>query len=240
MGRDKAATRARARQLREAEARRQRRREQLIRFAVIAGVVVAVLVVTIAVLASRPSGDDSAAVPTGVAAPDGGVVVGDESAPVTVDVWIDFQCPFCRDFELSSGPTLDELVADGSARVVYHPLSFLGEESERAANAFGCSVDEGRPVEYQRVLFENQPAEGTGGFTVDDLVALGDQAEVTGDSFEACVTDGTYDGWVANIAAGQQDAGVTATPTVLVDGQVLESEELTPEGVRAAVEQAAG
>ena len=36
MSRDKAAIRAKARQLREAEARRQRRREQLIRFGVIA------------------------------------------------------------------------------------------------------------------------------------------------------------------------------------------------------------
>lgn len=239
MSRDKAAIRARARQLREDEARRQRRREQLIRFGVVAGVVVVVLVITIAVLASRPSADDSVALPSGIAASDGGVAVGDASAPVTVDLWIDFQCPFCRDFELTSGPTLDELVADGSARLVYHPLSFLGEESERAANAFGCSVDEGGPVEYQRVLFENQPAEGTGGFTVDDLIALGERAEVTGDEFETCVADGTYDGWVANVAASQQDAGVTATPTVVVDGQTLESEQLTPEGVRAAVEQAA-
>ncbi len=80
-----------------------------------------------------------------------------------------------------------QLVADASARLVYHPLSFLGEESERAANAFGCSVDEGRPSEYVRVLFENQPAEGTGGFTNEDLVALGESAGVTGGDFETCV-----------------------------------------------------
>ena len=239
MSRDKAALRARARELREAEARRQRRREQLIRFGVISGVVVVVLAVAVAVFASRPSADDSAAMPTGVSAPDGGVVVGDESAPVTIDLWIDFQCPFCRDFEQASGPTLDELVADASARLVYHPLSFLGEESERAANAFGCSVDEGRPSEYVRVLFENQPAEGTGGFTNEDLVALGESAGVTGGDFETCVNDGTYDAWVSNVAARQQDAGVTSTPTVVVDGQTLDAEQLTPEGVRAAVEQAA-
>ncbi|MGH8825779.1 MAG: DsbA family protein [Jiangellaceae bacterium] len=239
MSRDKAAMRARARELREAEARRQRRREQLVRFGVVAGVVVVVIAVAVAVLVSRRSADDSAAVPTGVEAPDGGVVVGDVSAPVTVDLWIDFQCPFCRDFELESGPTLGELAADGSVRLVYHPLSFLGEESERAANAFGCSVDAGGPAEYQRVLFENQPPEQTGGFTVDDLVALGEQAGITGDEFETCVADGTYDGWVANVAASQQEAGVTATPTVLVDGQTLDAGQLTPDGVRAAVEQAA-
>jgi protein-disulfide isomerase len=239
MSRDKAAIRAKARQLREAEARRQRRREQLIRFGVVAGVVVVVLAVAVAVLASRPSADDAAAVPTGVSAPDGGVVVGDTSAPVTVDLWIDFQCPFCRDFELTTGPTLDELVADGSVRLVYHPLSFLGQESERAANAFGCSVDEGRPAEYLRVLYENQPPERTGGFTADDLVAFGEQAEVTGEAFETCVTDGSYDGWVSNVAASQQDAGVTATPTIVVDGQTLDGDQLTPDGLQAAVEQAA-
>jgi protein-disulfide isomerase len=226
MSRDKAAIRAKARQLREAEARRQRRREQLIRFGVVAGVVVVVLAVAVAVLASRPSADDAAAVPTGVSAPDGGVV-------------IDFQCPFCRDFELTTGPTLDELVADGSVRLVYHPLSFLGQESERAANAFGCSVDEGRPAEYLRVLYENQPPERTGGFTADDLVAFGEQAEVTGEAFETCVTDGSYDGWVSNVAASQQDAGVTATPTIVVDGQTLDGDQLTPDGLQAAVEQAA-
>jgi protein-disulfide isomerase len=168
MSRDKAAIRARAKEMREADARRRRRREQFIRFGVLAGVVVVVLAVAIAVLTSRPSTDAAEAVPSGVSAPDGGVVVGDESAPVTVDLWIDFQCPFCRDFESTTGQTLDDLVSDGSARLVYHPLSFLGEESKRAANAFGCSVDAGRPVEYQRTLFENQPPERTGGFTNDD------------------------------------------------------------------------
>jgi protein-disulfide isomerase len=94
-------------------------------------------------------------------------------------------------------------------------------------------------VEYQRTLFENQPPERTGGFTNDDLVALGVRAGVTGDTFEACVADGTYDSWVSNVAASQQDAGVTGTPTVVVDGQTLEAEQLNPEGVRGAVEEAA-
>ena len=45
------------------------------------------------------------------ATPDGdGVVVGD--GPVPVDAYIDFLCPFCRRFELSSGPALATMLAE--------------------------------------------------------------------------------------------------------------------------------
>ena len=240
MSRDRSEARAKARELREAEARRQRRREQLVRFGVLAVVAVVVLVVGIAVFANRTEEDSSAPLPAGVTEPAGGIAIGDTSAPVTIDVWVDFQCPFCRDFEQDSGPTLQQLAADGDAVLVYHPLSFLGEESERAANAFGCAADQSRAEEYLTVLFENQPEEGTGGFTAEDLVALGAEAGVTGSEFESCIEDGSYATWVANVAASQSEAEITATPTVLVDGEVLAADQLTPDGLQSAVAAAAG
>jgi protein-disulfide isomerase len=240
MSSDRSTARAKARELREAEARRQRRREQLIRFGILAVVAVAVLAVGIAILANRPGGDATARLPAGVTEPAGGVVIGDESAAVTVDLWIDFQCPFCRSFEQDVGPTLQQLAADGDAVLVYHPLSFLGEESERAANAFGCAADQARAGEYLTVLFENQPQEGTGGFTTEDLITLGGEAGITGSEFEGCVEDGTYAGWVANVAASQSEAGIGATPTVFVDGEMLQADQLTPDAVQAAVAATAG
>ncbi len=240
MSRNRPEARAKARELREAEARRQRRREQLVRFGVLAVVAVVVLVVGIVVFANRTGEDSSAPLPAGVTEPAGGIVVGDAAAPVTIDLWIDFQCPFCRDFEQDSGSTLQQLAADGDAALVYHPLSFLGEESERAANAFGCAADQSRAGEFLTVLFENQPQEGTGGFTTDDLVALGAEAGVTGSEFESCVEGGRYAAWVANVAASQSEAEIAATPTVLVDGQVLSADQLTPDGLQSAVAAAAG
>jgi protein-disulfide isomerase len=239
MSRNRSEARAKARELREAEARRQRRREQLVRFGLLAVVAVVVLVVAIAVFASRTEEDSSAPLPTGVTEPAGGVAIGDESAPVAIDLWIDFQCPFCRDFEQDSGPTLQQLAGDGDALLVYHPLSFLGEESERAANAFGCAADEGRAGEYLTVLFENQPQEGTGGFTTEDLVALGAEAGIDEPGFESCVEDRTYAAWVANVAASQAEAEITATPTVFVAGEVLAADQLTPDGLQSAVAAAA-
>jgi protein-disulfide isomerase len=230
--------RARAREQREAELRRQRRREQLVRFGILGAVALVVLVVVILVFANRSQEDTAAALPAGVTEPGGGVVIGDESAPVAVDLWIDFQCPFCRAFEEDAGSTLQQLAADGDAMLVYHPLSFLGEESERAANAFGCAADAGRAGEYLTVLFENQPPEGSGGFTTEDLVAFGGDAGITGSDFEQCVEDVTYADWVANVATSQREAGVSATPTVFVDGEMLPADQLSPEGLLAAVEAA--
>ena len=240
MSRDKAALRARARELREAEARRQRRREQLIRFGVIAGVAVVVLAVAVAIFASRPSADDSAAMPIGVSAPDGGVVVGDGSAPVTIDLWIDFQCPFCRDFEQASGTTLDDLVAPTPApgSSTTRCRSWARSPSGRPTRSAARSTRAGRrstsrPVREptsrgDRRLHQRGPR-GVGRVCGVTGRRLRDLRRTTAPTTPGSPTS----------RQRQQDAGVTSTPTVVVDGQTLDAEQLTPEGVRAAVEQAA-
>ena len=62
-------------------------------------------------------------VPAGATPEGDGIIVG--AGPVRVDIFIDFQCPFCRRFELAAGPTLAGLVADQLASLVYHPMNFL-------------------------------------------------------------------------------------------------------------------
>jgi len=72
-----------------------------------------------------------------------GVVVS--AGAVAVDVYIDYQCPFCRQFELMAGPTLNRLVADRMVSLVYHPVNFLDAisptgYSTRAASDQACSA----------------------------------------------------------------------------------------------------
>ncbi|HEY1966860.1 MAG TPA: thioredoxin domain-containing protein, partial [Pseudonocardia sp.] len=50
-----------------------------------------------------------------------GIPIGNSDAPATVDIYLDFQCPVCRAYETTVGPTIDSLIADGSAKVIYHP-----------------------------------------------------------------------------------------------------------------------
>ena len=171
--------------------------------------------------------------------------VGSASAPVTVDVWLDLQCPFCAQLEAASGPTLEELAADGEAQVIYHPLSFIGDESERAANAYGCAVDEGVGQEFLAEVFAQHPGENTGFYTDDKLIEIGADVGATGDEFEQCVTDDTYGAWVGNVQGSGSDAGVSSTPTVFIDGEQVDQDQvgaMLEDGtvIRQLVEEAAG
>ncbi|MGW4668201.1 DsbA family protein [Streptosporangium sandarakinum] len=160
-------------------------------------------------------------VPAGASADGAGIVVG--AGPVTVDVYVDFLCPFCRRFEESAGPTLERLTADGAVSVVYHPMGFLDwlspdRYSSRAAAASGCAADAGRFTEYARMLFRWQPAEGGPGLSDEELVEAGGAAGVVDGSFGECVRAGVHLGWVGFVTAMAGRAGVEATPSVLVEG----------------------
>jgi len=178
--------------------------------------------------------------PAGATVEGDGVMVG--HGPVRVDAFIDFLCPFCRQFELSSAPTLADLVADGEVSLVYHPMNFLDEASTtnystRAAAASGCAADEGRFVAYGHALFVNQPPEGGPGLSDAELAALGRAAGLADTTFTACVSSAPYLNWAPYVTARATAAGVEATPTVLVAGVAVRPQARQ---IAAAVAQAAG
>lgn len=65
---------------------------------------------------------------------DGAPFVGSVTAPVTIAVWFDFQCGFCKRFEST---TLSEVnrdyVESGKVRIVYKDFQFLGPASMETA-----------------------------------------------------------------------------------------------------------
>ncbi|WP_298327680.1 thioredoxin domain-containing protein [Haloactinopolyspora sp.] len=238
MSAKKASARQRAEAERLEQARRARQRERMLRFG-ISGVVLLVVVVVAIVLLRPDRPEGTGAVPEAATADGTGVAVGDASAPVTIDYWLDFQCPACGEFEAENGGVLTEIAADGTAQVIYHPAAFLGEESERAANAFGCAADAGRPAEYKAELFAHQPEEGAGGYTVDELVAHGEAAGITSAQFESCVREGTYSDWGATVLDAMREHDIESTPTVMLNGEPLEDPAgMSAEEFRAAVDNA--
>jgi protein-disulfide isomerase len=163
-------------------------------------------------------------VPAGATPEGDGISVGD--GPVRVDIFIDFQCPYCRRFELSSGPALAALVARGLSTLVYHPMNFLDAASTtnystRAAAESGCAADQGRFVEYAHALFVSQPPEGGPGLTDAELAELGRAAGLADEAFGACISGAPYLDWPPYVTARALAHGVSATPTVLVAGAVV-------------------
>ena len=123
-----------------------------------------------------------------------GVRVGNQQAPVLVDVYEDFQCPICNDLEQSGlGTDLAAKIKATNIKVNYHVMSFLdslsggNKYSSRAANAGYCAADESPDAfaKFHDILFgktggaNNQPAEGSKGKPDSQLIAWGKDAGIT-------------------------------------------------------------
>jgi protein-disulfide isomerase len=156
------------------------------------------------------------------ATPDGdGIVVG--TGPADVEAYIDFQCPFCKQFEVMAGPTLDRLLHDELITFIRHPMNFLDEVSttgysSRAAAASAAASDAGMFHEYARVLFEYQPPEGGPGLSDGQLVELGQEIGITDPAFAETIRRGTYLPWPAFVTERAVARGIAGTPSVFVRG----------------------
>ena len=205
--------------------------------AVVVGVILLMLVPTL--LSKRTN--TSAAIPASVSADRGYGIVFNEGlkgVPL-IDIYEDFQCPICAQFEKMQGDYIESLITAKKATVVYHTLSFLGPESVNAANAAACSADENKFLGYHRALYANQPAENTGAWSNDVLGILGQAAGITSKKFTSCVNDMAYQGWVNNVAQAGAKANVNSTPTVFINGKEIDrkSEYFSADKFKAAVER---
>jgi len=179
---------------------------------------------------------DSYATPPG--AVDNGTGLAFGSGPSTVDIYEDFMCPHCKEFEESSGSAMDRLGSEGKARVVYHPIAILDnasttDYSTRSAAAAACAAEDGKFREYAKELFARQPSEGSAGLSDDELVQIGTSIGLDESSFGECVRDGTYKSWVQHVTDAASAAGVTGTPTVKVNGNQVQP---TAEAITSVVE----
>ena len=229
-----------------ARAAADRRRRTVVGGVAAAVVLVLVVIVVVVVQTRRTSTSADAPTPPGVT--DGyAFAVGSADAPVTMDVYEDFQCPVCAQLEATSGSTIAQLVDDGTVQVRYHGMAFLDgasttEYSTRALNAAAVVAESGADAfrAFHDLLFADQPAEGTAGLTDDQLIAHAATAGARGESVESGIRDLRYEDWVAAATDQASSDGVTGTPTVLVDGEAVDNAQLTPEGITAAVAAAQG
>ncbi|MEW2477138.1 thioredoxin domain-containing protein [Micromonospora gifhornensis] len=226
-----------ARVVREQLARERRRKRTLwVSIGAVAVLVVAGLIGW-SVWSSQSSGTFVA--PPGATEDGTGIVVG--SGPVTIDVYEDYLCPACKQFEQTSGATIEQLVSDGKARVVYHPVAYLNrfsstQYSTRASAASGCAAEGGKFTEFSKALFDKQPPENGAQLSDNELIDIGAGVGLNRDSFGSCVRDGKYKPWTSHVSEEATKANVTGTPTVLVNGEQVR--EWTPENITAAVEAA--
>jgi protein-disulfide isomerase len=171
----------------------------------------------------------------------GSAITFDNGAVTTIDVWEDPQCPVCKYFEDANGDYLDSLIREKKATVRFHVLSFLGDESVRAANASFCAADEDQYLDFHKALYKVQsPLENSGFWSNETLVKIGKKIGIDSAQFEKCVTEGEKVDLVQANSDSMSKYGVRGTPTVFINGKLWErtQNEFSLEEFRAAVEGA--
>ena len=169
-------------------------------------------------------GSTTAAIPSSVSKDDGYGIVFNADVPnvPTIDIYEDFQCPVCARFAGINGMTIEKVIEEKKAKVVYHVLSFLGPESVLAANASACAADQGKFLAFHKAFYANQPAENAGAINADFLKSLGAAVGISSPEFATCVDNGGYSDWVRNVAEAAAKANVNSTPTVFVNGKEID------------------
>ncbi len=183
-------------------------------------------------------------VPVGLA---DGRALGKADAPVTLDVWSDYQCPVCGQFaELVEPSLIRTYVADGTLRIVDHDAAFQGarssssyDESVEAAAGARCAADQGLYWQFHNVLFANQVGENQGAFRDERLRAMAARAGVDVVAWDACRATGQQQAVVRTETADAVKLGINATPTMRLNGQVIVGLRSAAE-LGAMIEAAAG
>jgi len=153
----------------------------------------------------------------------GSAIAFDNGAATTIDVWEDSQCPVCKLFEDANGEYIESLIREKKANVRYHVLSFLGDESVRAANASFCAADEGQFLDFHKAIYAVQSSvENSGFWSNETLVQIGKKIGITSTKFEDCVTKGSKVDLVQANSDSMSKFGVQGTPTVFINGKKWE------------------
>ena len=183
--------------------------------------------------------------PTPIALADGRAV-GKADAPVTLEVWTDFQCPICGQFAKTVEPALiAKYVTPGVLRVVHHDAAFQGakstssyDESVEAGAGARCAADQGRYWPYQDWTFANQSGENEGAYAATRLTAIATAAGLDIGAWQACVATGGAQEAVRSETSQAVAAGVNATPTMRLNGQEIVGLRSVPD-LSALIEAAA-
>ncbi len=171
---------------------------------------------------------------------DTAVTVGMADAPITIDIYEDYSCPHCADYEAAVGPTLLELIASGDALVNYHPIRIVTAYGVAAGSAAACvaETDPQNWPAFHSALFANH-SQSSDGWGPKEFATFATSNGVKDLDALKCITEARYTDWIVSNTAASRDAGVSGTPTVFIDGKV-QSTLPSPDALIAAVEAAKG
>jgi protein-disulfide isomerase len=181
---------------------------------------IAAVAVVIAV-SSSGGGSKSAEAKPGIAfagIPQSGNTLGAKNAPKTLMVFADMQCPYCREFETQAFPSVvKNEVRTGRVRVVFQPISILGNDSVVAARAAAAAAQQNKFFDYASTFYANQGPENTGYVTEAFLTKIAKAVPgLNVARWKADLNAGAGTSILSRAETAARTAGVDSTPSFFV------------------------
>jgi protein-disulfide isomerase len=149
-----------------------------------------------------------------------GLSMGKADAPVKVEEYSDFQCPYCKQYFTDIEPgVIQKYVATGKVFFTYNPFSFIGPESKLAAEAAFCAADQNKFWEMHYQIFNAQGTENSGIFTKTSLNRLASQVGLDLPKLRDCLDTGKYTQKVEDENQAAMNRKVESTPSFFVNGK---------------------
>jgi protein-disulfide isomerase len=157
--------------------------------------------------------------------------IGPATAPVTVVMFSDFQCPACS----RTHPVLKRVIADfpGKVRFVVrdYPLESIHPNAFNAALAANAAAKQGKFIEYAEKLYTNQDA-----LDKASLTKFAADLGLNVKQFEIDFSDAANAAEIKQDQADGDAHGVNSTPTVFVNGVKVHS--ISASAFRRAIDRA--
>ena len=165
--------------------------------------------------------------------------IGDANAPVTIAFWADYQCPFCKAFEVGHEqiPTpaalpqiLKDYVETGKVKIVFKDVVFLsprmGTDSLTAV-LYGQAVWKLYPEQYfawRTAMYTAQDDEGSGfgnAASIDTMNATVPGIDAGKVAADVKANTDAYTKVANATTAEAQKLGVSATPSFIIGTQLI-------------------
>jgi protein-disulfide isomerase len=140
---------------------------------------------------------------------------GPDAAPIEIVEFSDFECPYCR----RATPVLKQVLARyrNQVRLVWKDFPLPMHQAARpAAEAAQCANEQGKFWAYHDVLFRNQDA-----LTRADFSRYAGEVGLDIPAFNQCLDGERYKDRVSEGIRQAANLGVSATPTVFINGRMI-------------------
>ncbi|MCG2693810.1 DsbA family protein [Candidatus Parcubacteria bacterium] len=146
--------------------------------------------------------------------------IGDDSAPVEIVEYFDYQCTACKLSEASIIPFLiEDYVGNGEVKVIYKNFAFMGEVSRLASNAALCAEEQGKFYEFHTKIFEAQGTEGASAYDSKSLKRIARELGLDGAQFDSCLDSNKYEDQILSEINEARVNNVNSTPTYVINGE---------------------